>query len=88
MRIQSIMVCGPYVVTLFTQIPIFGWYMARLVLKSGHANDMCYDEIGLCAEYRRHQSRFNSKHHYWEGLHDCLKRKKSIFTSTSYHSQP
>ena len=59
-----------------------------LYLRSGHPNDMCYDEIGLCAQNCRHHSRFNSKHHYWEGLYDRLKRKKSIFTSTSYNFEP
>ena len=82
------MVCGPYVVTLFTQTPILEWYMARLVLKNGHWNDMCYDEIQLCAQNSRHHSRFNSVHIYWEGLFDRLKRKTRIITLTSYNFQP
>ena len=43
-------VCGPYVVTLLNWTPIFDWYMARLVVKNGQQRDMCYDEIGLCAQ--------------------------------------
>ena len=38
-----------YVVTLFNWTPIFGRYMARLVLKNGNQKDMCTNEIGLYA---------------------------------------
>ena len=40
-----------YVVTLFDWTPIFEWYMTKPVLENGHQNDICYDEIGLCAQY-------------------------------------
>ena len=36
-------VCGPYVVPLPNWTPIFKWYMARLVVKKDHHNDMCYN---------------------------------------------
>ena len=30
--------------------PTFEWYMARFVVRNGHPKDnMCYNEIGLCA---------------------------------------
>ena len=28
---------------------IFEWYMTRFACKNEHQNDMCYNEIGLCA---------------------------------------
>lgn len=28
---------------------ILKWYLARLTIEAGHQEDMCYDEIGLCA---------------------------------------
>ena len=31
-------------------LPIFKWYMARLVVKKQTPKDMCYDEIGLCTQ--------------------------------------
>ena len=30
-----------------------GIYIARLVVKNGHQNDTCYDEVGLCGERER-----------------------------------
>ena len=56
--------------------------MARLVVKNGHQNDICFYEIGLCAQNYRHHSRFNTEHHNWEGLSDGLRR---IFTLTSHN---
>ena len=44
------LVHGPYVVIIRNWTPIFKWYMARLVGKNGHQKDMCYNEIGLCAQ--------------------------------------
>lgn len=26
------------------------YLMAKFIVKNGHKNDMCYDEIGLCAQ--------------------------------------
>ena len=49
------------------------WHMAWLVLKNGQQKDMCYGEIGLCAQKYRHHSRFSSEHN-WEGLYAHLKR--------------
>ena len=43
-------VCGLYVVTSSDRMPTFAWYMARFIVKNGHHKDMCYDEIGLCAQ--------------------------------------
>ena len=37
-------------VTLLSGTPIFEWYMARLVVKIGHQNDTCHDEMELCAQ--------------------------------------
>lgn len=42
---------GPCVVTLCDRIPPFEWYMARLVIKNGHQQDMCHYHVGLCAQY-------------------------------------
>jgi hypothetical protein len=42
-------ICGPYVVTL-TWTLLFAWYVAWLVSKNVHEKDMCYYEIGLCAQ--------------------------------------
>jgi hypothetical protein len=41
------------------QMPILEWYTARLMVKNGHQKDMCYDEIGLCAQISRHHSKFS-----------------------------
>jgi hypothetical protein len=38
------------VVTHLYWMPIFKWYMARFWVKNGFQKDMCYDEIGLCAQ--------------------------------------
>ena len=40
---------GPYAVTLLYWTPTCKWYMAWLVIKIRHQNDMWYNEIGLCA---------------------------------------
>ena len=29
----------------------FEWCMARIVIKNRHQNDMCYNDIGLCAQF-------------------------------------
>ena len=44
-------VCGLYVVTVLNWTPIFEWFMARLVIKKAHQNDICYDAIGLCGQH-------------------------------------
>lgn len=38
-------------VTFLNQMPIFGCYMAKFVVKNGNCKDMCHDEIGTCARY-------------------------------------
>lgn len=42
-------VCGCYVVTLLNRIPIFDLCVARLMVKNGHHNSTCHNEVGLCA---------------------------------------
>ena len=37
---------------LVNATPIFEWYMAWFVVKSGHQTYTCYNEILLCARYR------------------------------------
>lgn len=63
------------------------WYaestpMARLVAKSGHPRDVCYDEIGVWTMPSKH------RHHYWfnnQGdWQDFFFKRKRIFTLTSY----
>lgn len=58
------------------------WRITRLVVKSGHQIDMCYDNIELCAQNIKKRSRFNSEHN-WEALCDCL-ISRIIITLTSY----
>lgn len=42
---------GTYVGHFLNQMPIFGCYMAKIVVKNGNCKDMCHDEIGTCARY-------------------------------------
>lgn len=42
-------VCGPYVVILLNKAPLFDLYIARLMVKIGHQNNTCHNEVGLCA---------------------------------------
>lgn len=45
----EIKVCEAYVVTLLIWTPTFYCYMASLGVTNKHQNDMCYNEIGICA---------------------------------------
>lgn len=77
-------VVDPYRVTLIW-IPMFEWYMARLVVKTGwrtDTNKTCHLMIELCAQ-------ICSQHNSKKDLHDRLSRKTIsliiIFTMTSYN---
>jgi hypothetical protein len=37
-------------ITLLDGKPLFGWYIARLVVEYGHRKEICYDEIELSAQ--------------------------------------
>ena len=50
-------------VTLLDRTPIFEPYMAKFEQRMDIKKYMCHDGIGVCALY-------------WEGLCNCLKRKK------------
>ena len=48
-------VSGPYVVAFLNLTSIYEWYVARLIVKDGHQNDMLCKGIKLCAQsIRRH----------------------------------
>lgn len=54
--------CGLYVVAFVSWL-ICVWYMARFA-----GQDMCYDEIKLCAQNVLTVFRFNSEHSWWCGV--------------------
>jgi hypothetical protein len=48
-RHLNVRICGPYVVSLVDEKPIFERYTAKVAVKNGDERDMCYDEIEQCA---------------------------------------
>ena len=55
------------------QTPTFEWNMVTLATKNGHQKNMCYGEIGLCAQMETILASTCSK-----GLSDHLKRNKNL----------
>lgn len=68
-------VCGPYV----KWTPIFEWCIAQFVLVNGHHKDICFNDIGLCAQ---NMSITLSLIVSTFGM--IWVKKKRIFTFTSY----
>ena len=51
MGLASSYICKPRSnASLMLKKSIIEWYMTTLVIRKGHHKDMCYDEIGLCAQ--------------------------------------
>jgi hypothetical protein len=71
---------GLHVVTFLHRMPIFEWYVARILVKNKHRKKTLCDEIGLCGS----ESYMVESEHIWKGLCDHLKRTR-IFTFTSYN---
>jgi hypothetical protein len=69
---------------LIEHLSYLGGGMARLMVRTRHQNDACYDEIGLCAQniHTILGSIGILLHHNWDGLCDCLKRNM-VFILTS-----
>lgn len=58
-------------------------YMARL--KKKHQEDMCYDEIGICAQNTKHHSKFNSAHGYKSLCNRIYRKKTFTLTSSNFY---
>lgn len=71
-------ICEPYVIILLNQIPIVHEHrMTRLVMKNGHEDDMCHDEIGLYAQNM--DTIFPTQHGSWSSLWSLQERENLHF---------
>ena len=57
-----------YVVTLLDHMLIFHWYMARLVVKNGHQNDICYNETTLIIPISVWDTNSQNTHYFLSSL--------------------
>lgn len=84
-----IQVCAQYVGTLLNRTPVFVWYMARVGVKNGHQNDMCYNEIAnfFFLKLIQHHSRLNGQNIEQACVITWRERESSLYISWNFESE-
>lgn len=67
--------------TLLYWMCVVEWYITRLVIENGHVHDVCYDEIGLCAQTWDNIMHSMGKYN-WESLCDLFEEKKNMHSTS------